>query len=272
MATVISEAHFAWTNHRDQEPETLRADRGAVAALSRPSPARPDSNEDSIAVVGVGDHGLLLVVADGCGGMPAGDRASRAAIEAVVERISKSRDEDAVAAVLAAFDDANKAVTNLHLGAGSTLTAVLIENDRARAFSAGDSPAMVVGQRGAVRFVSLAHSPMGYGVEAGLLSEAEAASHEDSGVVLNILGFDDMFVHVGPPVALRPMDTIVVASDGLTDNLAVDRVSKLCRVGSARAALEQLADETSRIMTEEPAGHADDLSILLYRPTTRRGD
>jgi len=272
MATATSEAHLVWTNSRADQPESLRPEHGVIAALSKPSPSHPDSNEDSLAVVRIGDEGLLLVVADGCGGMPAGDRASQVAIEAVTERIARSRNEEPVAAVLAAFDDANSAVTDLRLGAGSTLTALLIEGDRARAFSAGDSPALIVGQRGAVRFVSLAHSPTGYGVEAGLMTESEAASHEDSGVVLNVLGFPEMFVHVGPPVTLRPMDTVVVASDGLTDNIPVDLVSKLCRVDSARAALESLAGEASRRMTEEPAGHPDDLSILLYRPTARRGD
>jgi len=109
-------------------------------------------------------------------------------------------------------------------------------------------------------------------VEAGLLSEGDAAGHEDRGVVLNVLGFQEMFVHIGPPVRLRAMDTVLLASDGLTDNLSVARIGGLCRVGGAVKAVGALADEASRAMVTPPDGHPDDLTIVLYRPSRRRGE
>lgn len=249
-----------------------RYEHAALAATSVSSPARPETNEDAVLVMPAGSEGVLLAVADGCGGMPAGDRASAAAVEALAASIDEAGDADLTSAVLAGFDRANEAVADLRVGAGSTLTAVLISEGVARVFHAGDSPSVVVGQRGAIRFATLPHSLVGFGVEAGLINASEAQAHEDSGVVLNVLGFPEMFVHVGPPVDLRPMDTVLVASDGLSDNLTLDQISSACRVGNAAQALGKLVDLTSRAMTDSPTGHPDDLSIAMYRPTIRRGD
>jgi len=271
MATQ-TESPLVWANEPERGPESRPLGRGICAAFTRSSPARPETNEDALAVVSLGRDVTLLAVADGCGGMPAGDRASRTVIEAITDRVLHGPDTDLVAGVLDGFDRANAALSNLRLGAGSTLTAALIRGDEARIFYAGDSPALITGQRGAVRFAALPHSLVGYGVEAGLLTEAQAADRDDSGVVLNVLGFPDMFVHVGPPVRLRPMDTLVVASDALSDNLPVARVCELCRTGPAATALGALARETHDVMTEDPQGHPDDLTMLLYRPTRRRGD
>jgi serine/threonine protein phosphatase PrpC len=245
---------------------------GVVAATSLPSPARPESDEDALRVLPVGGDGALLAVADGCGGMPAGDRASAAVVTAFSSAIRETVGSDLTSAVLAGFDRANSAVTDLRVGAGSTLTAVLVVDRVARVIHAGDSPAMVVGQRGAVRFATLSHSLVGFGVTAGLLTADEAQGHEDSGVVLNVLGFPEMFVHVGPPIELKPMDTVLVASDGLSDNVPIEQIVAACRVGTAECALERLAELASHAMVESPAGHADDLSIALYRPTRRRGE
>ncbi|MGP1272064.1 MAG: PP2C family protein-serine/threonine phosphatase [Phycisphaerales bacterium] len=261
-----------WSNRTDEGPRTVRCAEGVFAVASRSSPARPERNEDSLAVAPVGEAGVLLLVADGCGGMPGGDRASSAAVEAIVAHATRTGDDDPVASVLAGFDAANAAVADLRIGAGSTLTAVLVAGLVARVFHAGDSPALVLGQRGVVRFAALPHSATGYGVEAGLLTQDQAVDHEHAGVVLNVLGFSEMFVHVGPTIALRPMDTVVVASDALTDNLAVSRVSELARFGTAHDAASALAEDARDAMTNGHGGHADDLSIILYRPKARRGE
>lgn len=249
-----------------------RIGSGVIAASSTPSPERPGSNEDALLVMPVGDNGTLLAVADGCGGMPAGDRASAVVISALASAMSEAVGSDLTSAVLAGFDQANSEVAWLRMGAGSTLTAVFVLDRVARVFHAGDSPAMVVGQRGAIRFAALSHSLVGFGVEAGLLSADEAQNHEDGGVVLNVLGFPEMFVHVGPPIELRPMDTVVVASDGLADNVPIDQIVDACRVGTALEAVERLTALASHAMRKSPTGHADDLSIALYRPKRRRGE
>lgn len=272
MTAIDQQLDDAWTHPGDGGLTGIRHGAGVVAVSSTASPSRPEVNEDRAAVIPMGSSGLLIAVADGCGGMPAGDRASIAAIQAMASAVRGTDESDLLAGVLAGFDAANRAVSDLRVGAGSTLTAVLITPAEARVFYAGDSPAAVVGQRGAVRFATLAHSLTGYGVEAGLMTEAEAAAHEDSGLVLNVLGFPEMFVHVGPPVRLRAMDTIIVASDGLSDNLPMSEIARLCRTGSAAAALRSLVDHASLAMSHASEGHPDDLTIALYRPTRRRGD
>lgn len=272
MSVPILEAPIVWPNRQESGPEGVRIGDAVVAMCARVSPTRTGASEDSLAVVPIEGGGVVLLVADGCGGMPSGDHASKVAVEAMAESLGRAGEADPISAVLAGFDAANTAVGDLRIGAGSTLTAMLVNGSEARVFYAGDSPAIVIGQRGVIRFATLPHSATGYGVEAGLLTEAEAANHEDSGVVLNVLGFPEMFVHVGPPVALRPRDTVIVASDALTDNLPVDRISELGRSGAAEAALRAMAGEASQAMLDEANGHPDDLSIVMYRPTARRGE
>lgn len=262
----------AWIHPGDGGVAVFRVASGVASASSTPSPARPATNEDRMSIIPLSEDSVLIAVADGCGGMPGGEKAATAAVEALGRAMLHVDTSELVSGVLSGFDQANQAVTDLRMGAGSTLSAVLVTGMTARAFYAGDSPAAVIGQRGTIRFATLPHSLTGYGVEAGFLSETEAAQHEDSGVVLNVLGFPEMFVHVGQPVSLRPMDTILVASDGLSDNIPLSVISSLCRLGGAASAVKALMHKTTELMTGSPTGHPDDLSIVLYRPTPRKGD
>ena len=69
------------------------------------------------------------------------------------------------------------------LGAGTTLAVVQITGDVMRRYHAGDSMILMVGQRGRIKVESIAHSPVGYGIESGLLDAADATTHEDRHLV-----------------------------------------------------------------------------------------
>ncbi|MFG0253288.1 MAG: PP2C family protein-serine/threonine phosphatase [Phycisphaerales bacterium JB038] len=255
----------------DAEPAVRGWGGGEVALLSRPAPFKTSGNEDAALVLPLRGEGLLLAVADGCGGMPAGAEAARLALAALQRAAGENESTEHTSALLAGFDAANQAVLDLRLGAGATLTAVLIEGAEVRIFYAGDSPAFIVGQRGALRYTAQPHSPTGFGVEAGFLSEREAMTHDDRSLVLNILGSAEMFVHVSQPVQLRPRDSVLLASDGLSDNLITEQIVDCIRVGSASAAVARLATTVRERMHDEASGHPDDLTLLLYRPLAHRG-
>ncbi len=267
---VVPAEGLVHTEGQDERPSAFAWDQGAIALYSCTAPFKESANEDSALIVPLNGGGLLLAVADGCGGMPAGGEASRLALTALRGVVAEAEPPETTSLVLAGFDAANQAVTEMRVGAGTTLTAVLIEGDEARVFYAGDSPALIVGQRGAVRYNAQPHSPTGFGVEAGLLSEREAMAHDDRSIVLNILGSPEMFVHVSQPVRLRPRDSVLLASDGLSDNLVTDRIVEGMRIGRCEAAVEALAVTVRRHMHDESAGHPDDLTLLLYRPVAHR--
>ena len=78
---------------------------------------------------------------------------------------------------------------------------------------------------------------------------------------------------VAKPIWLTNLDTVVLASDGLWDNLYRDEVVELMCGRSLKEAGQDLVRAASRRMSldsmTEPS-KPDDLSLILYRPKTDR--
>ncbi|MCA9247813.1 MAG: serine/threonine-protein phosphatase, partial [Planctomycetales bacterium] len=227
-------------------------------------------NEDAIAVAAIDDGAAVLLVADGMGGTPAGEQASTLALQSVVAVLAEIDGDASLlrSAILDGFERANEAVRALGVGAGTTLAAVEINGQTARPYHVGDSEILVVGQRGRIKLQTLAHSPVAYAVEAGLLDESEAMHHEERHIVSNMIGAESMRIDIGSPVKLAQRDTVLLASDGLTDNLEASEIVEHIRRGPLSRAAARLADQARRRM-ETSAGDQpskpDDLSFVLFR-------
>jgi serine/threonine protein phosphatase PrpC len=244
---------------------------GEVVAYRRAGPGHAES-EDRAAIVSTA-AGTLLLVADGMGGQPAGARASRLAIDEItgcVLRVVASGGE-LRHAILDGIEAANAAVRALGVGAGTTIAAMAVRDTHARAFHVGDSVVLQLGQRGRLKAQTVAHSLTGLLVEAGTLDEGEALHHADHHVVTNYVGKEGMRIEVGGSIRVAPRDTLVVASDGLADNLTVDEIVGHVRQGPLLGAGVALAEHARRRMErpepEEPS-KPDDLTFLLYRRAT----
>jgi len=127
---------------------------------------------------------------------------------------------------------------------------------------------MVVGQRGKLKLLTVSHSPVGLGVEAGFLDEEEALHHHERHVVLNAVGSSGMRIELGAPLELARRDTLLVASDGLTDNLAVEEIVAGIRKGPLERVVSGLAARARERMVGRGAGvpsKPDDLTLLVYR-------
>ena len=112
------------------------------------------------------------------------------------------------------------------------------------------------------------HSLTGLLVEAGTLDESAALVHEDSHVVTNYVGQEGMRIEVSAANRVAARDTLVVASDGLVDNLTVEEIVALVRSGPLAAAGGELGDRARRRMERPEPGEPskpDDLTFLLYR-------
>ncbi len=248
---------------------------GEVVVYSARAPGKESGNEDAAAVVYVKDVCTLLAVADGVGSLPSGAKAACVALETLCEvvRINRPDAESARTAILTAFDEANRAVMALGNGAATTLAIVEVRGSEVRTYHAGDSGVLIFGGRGKVRLQTIAHSPVGYALEAGLLDESAAMEHEDRHIVSNVVGDPQLHVGVSSPVELRPRDTIVVASDGLFDNLYQDEVIGFLRRGSLRKSVLAAVEESHVRMTVPVEGRPckpDDLTLVAYRPSARR--
>ena len=258
----------------EQERHHVAVGGGAVVAFTAPSPQRTTENEDAVAVIPYGPQAAVMVVADGAGGLPAGSAASQTAVRTLIERLEIASEDTAVlrTAILDGIEAANAAVLNLANGAATTLTVITIQGLTARAYQIGDSEAIIVGQRGLIRLQTPVHSPTGQAVEAGFLNEREALHHHERHLVSNFLGTPNMRIDIGAEVELQARDTVVVASDGLMDNVLVAEIAERVRKGPLDKASDAIIGLARRRMagtaSEQPS-KPDDLSVILFRKPYR---
>ncbi|MDX1506967.1 MAG: protein phosphatase 2C domain-containing protein [Woeseiaceae bacterium] len=259
------------------EPDrrTVSVGGGSLVAYTCRAPDKETINEDTLAVIPWGPESAILVVADGAGGMPAGKKASETAITALAASLEVALEKTMLlrTAVINGIEAANEAVRDMGIGCATTLTIVTIEGRTARSYQIGDSEALVVGQRGLVRLQTTAHSPTGFAVEAGFLDQRDALHHEDRHLVSNFIGNVDMRIDVGPAVELRDRDTVVLASDGLTDNVHLDEIVERVRKGPLDAAADAVIALAGERMSNDSDGEPskpDDLSLIVFRKPVRR--
>jgi serine/threonine protein phosphatase PrpC len=253
-------------------PAVWELDKLAAAVYSARCPGKTSANEDAAAIVQLDPECAVLVVADGMGGGLVGDRASALAVRSVVhelEAVEAVDDQALRAAILNGFERANREVQELAMGAATTLAVVQVSQGMVRPFHVGDSVVLVTGNRGRIKLQTIAHSPVGYAVEAGVLDAAEAMHHEERHLVSNMVGSPDMRIEVGAPMRLARRDTLLVASDGLADNLHLDEIVELIRKGPLPGAIKALAAVArQRMLAAADADHPskpDDMTLIALR-------
>ncbi|MHC4399499.1 MAG: PP2C family protein-serine/threonine phosphatase [Planctomycetota bacterium] len=256
--------------------ETYPVCGGEVAVFSTRCPGKETANEDAAAVIPFDADSAVLAVADGLGGGPSGRLASTLAIESLKASLDEGLRQSAMlrTAVLNGLEEANRAVQTLGTGAATTIAVVEVQGTSVRPYHVGDSMILVVGQRGKIKLQTTSHSPVGFAVEAGVLDEQEAMYHEDRHLVSNVVGTPEMKIEIGPTVSLAPRDTVLLASDGLFDNLHVDEIVERTRKGSLNVVTRRLADDSIRRMTlpdEDRPSKPDDLTFMLFRRRPDRG-
>lgn len=252
-------------------PESLRFAGGELAYFTRRSPDKTTDNEDAIGFIPWGEDGGVLIICDGLGGQPAGEQASLLAIRCLADHITATPPGDGGLreAILDGIEKANQAVSALGVGAATTLALIEIQGQMIRPYHVGDSMILVTGQRGRMKLQTISHSPVGYAVESGFLDAEEAMHHEERHLISNMLGTPDMRIEIGPPVILARRDTVLLASDGLFDNLHLDEIVERMRCGpikiGAKALYEDCRVRMEQAQQDTPS-KPDDLSFILYRP------
>jgi len=236
---------------------------------TRRAPGKQSPNEDCVALIPYGEQSGVLLVADGLGGLPAGATASHIATSTLDKVLAQSSADTALRdAILDGFEKANQTILAQAGGSATTLIAVELQNYQIRSYHVGDSMILVVGQRGKVKSYTVSHSPTAYALEAGIINEKEAMQHNDRHIVFNVVGSTDMSITIGNSLKLAKYDTLLIASDGLFDNLYLEEIIELIRKGPLQKVATQLAEKcTARMQapkSDQPR-HADDLSFILFR-------
>ncbi|QDT71938.1 PP2C family protein-serine/threonine phosphatase [Lacipirellula limnantheis] len=257
------------------EPEVFELAGGSVAVLSARKPEKTTANQDAAAVVAAGENAAVLIVADGCGGMANGEQAARIAIDSLTNHIATAAaaGESLRTAILDGIEEANRQIIELKNGAGATLAIVQIENGEARPYHIGDAQIVMVGGRGKVKLLTTSHSPVGYAMEAGMLEEQEALDHEERHLVSNYLGSEAMHVEVGSVRKVSTRDGLLVASDGVLDNLLMDEINGFLKNGTAASAAAKIAGVAMQRMQTALEGQPhkpDDLTLIVFSQRGKR--
>ncbi len=259
--------------YRGEQPsalELLDAQTGQAGVSTFAGPGKAGPNEDSAAVLPAPEGRLVIVVADGVGGQAAARRASNLAVEVISKTVAagNSGTDRLRSTILDGIEAANQAVLGLGTGAATTLAVAEVGPGYVRSYHVGDSVILLCGQRGAVKMQTIPHSPVGFAVEAGVLDTHAALHHEELHLISNVLGAADMRIEIGSELPMAPRDTLLVASDGLFDNLLASEIVQIIRAGSLGRALERLTDGARARMLTPGAGQPskpDDFTAVLFR-------
>ncbi|QDU78390.1 Putative protein phosphatase 2C-type [Polystyrenella longa] len=264
------------------EPESGRTRLGEVIHYSRRSPDKETANEDALGIFTPTDRSLILVVADGVGGRRGGEEAARIVVETFERCLNNfqwsqaspgvvSAATEAITlrtAILNAIETANEDIIKLGTGAASTIAVAEIQDQTIRTYHVGDSLIMLVGQRGKVKLRTVSHSPVGFAQEAGMLEANEAMHHSERHIVFNVVGSSEMWIEMGSPVEMAPRDTLILASDGLSDNLLEDEIVEQIRKGPLLESIRTVTEITRERMDHLVKGRPskpDDTTILAFR-------
>ena len=243
-------------------------DRFLVADLTRKTHSlQPDVRHHTI-----GPRGTLLVVADGMGGAAAGELASEMATDAIYDHLVRTwnaereitpqrfayRLKEAVEAANASIHAHAKAHPEVR-GMGTTTTAAGILNDHLYLTQVGDSRAYLI-RGGQAYQITKDQSLMQRLVEAGELTEEEAAQSERRNIILQALGPDPKVKVDLTHQEVRRGDVLVLCSDGLTGQVKKDEIAKIV---TGTPDLSAACDKLIALANER--GGPDNITVVVAR-------
>src|SRR5207249_9606091 len=229
-------------------------DRFLVADLTRKAASlQPDVRQHDI-----GPRGTLFVVADGMGGAAAGELASEMATDTIYAHLLKTWNDDEVTPQRFAYrlkEAVEVANASIHAhakahpelrGMGTTTTAAGVLTDHLYLTQVGDSRAYLI-RGGEAHQLTKDQSLMQRLVEAGELTEEEAAHSERRNIILQALGPDPKVKVDLTHQEMRRGDILVLCSDGLSGQVTREEIAEIAgNATDLQAACERLiglADE-----------------------------
>jgi len=227
------------------------------------------NNEDCVQAERVIHDNLrfsLWAVADGVGGGPQGELASRAAVESIIDYLTHEPWTDPATALSEAFAVANHnvyAITGEGAAASTMVAALVTEPDGLACIAnVGDSRAYVV-LDGEVRQITDDHSVVAARVAAGQITAEEARTAPDRNVLTRSVGSEtEVKVDVFGPRQLQLNERLVLCTDGvhgMIDDATLGRLASDLPIAGCAGALVAAAVE---------AGGRDNATALVggYAP------
>ena len=213
----------------------------------------------------IGNLPNLFIVADGMGGHQAGDFASSYSVKKFLESVSLSLQKNPHKIFADAIRYANrelieKSKENPELkGMGTTMVALTIVGDKAYVANVGDSRLYLL--RDNLEQITRDHSLVEEMVALGKLERGSEAYKSQKNVITRAIGIlptvdVDMF-----DIPLQECDYILMCSDGLTNMVSDDEISKILKTTDL---LEEQTDNLIRMANEN--GGLDNIAVVLVEP------
>ena len=220
-----------------------------------------DGNQDSVYA-----GPRLLAVADGMGGMAAGDVASNIVIAAMAPLDEDVPGDALVDALRHAVGTANQQLrdtvdANPHLeGMGTTLTAVLFSGSKIGMVHIGDSRAYLLRQ-GEFAQITKDDTYVQMLVDEGRISPEEASSHPQRSLLTRALDGRD----IDPEYSVRQVlkgDRYLICSDGLSGVVSAETIGESMRdIPDPQACVERLVQLALR------GGGPDNITVVIADAT-----
>src|SRR5216117_2731350 len=257
-----------WAKTDPGKTRDQNEDRFLVADLTR----REASLLPHVREHEVGERGSLFIVADGMGGAAAGELASEMAAEAIYDEMVKTwgsegetRPRRFASLLKEAVEAANVRIHSYAKahpearGMGTTTTAAGVLGERCYVTQVGDSRAYLV-RHGQAHQLTKDQSLMQRLVEAGELTEEEAAQSERRNIILQALGPDPRVKVDLTHQDVRKGDVLVLCSDGLSGQVKNEEIAQIVSAApDVRTACERL------IALANERGGPDNITVVLAR-------
>jgi protein phosphatase len=188
----------------------------------------------------------LYVVCDGMGGALAGEVASKMGVDLVLDYFREARQtgmhpdyghlsaqaSPRARALSSAIQRANRAVfeagqsKQTQRGMGSTIVAVLVENNAMSVGHVGDSRAYLL-RHGELQQLTQDHSLVMEQVRRGIITREQAETSDMQNIIIRALGSEEAVEPDVEDFTLLPNDKLLLATDGLTKLVREDALKQI---------------------------------------------
>lgn len=212
-------------------------------------------------------RGSLTIVADGMGGHSSGEVASEMAVELISRFYYEDQTESSPAALKAAIEKTSGLIYRASTtdekfyGMGTTVVALVLLENTAFAAHVGDSRLYRLRGR-EMQLLTMDHSQVMEMVKQGIISLAEAHTHDDKNVILRAVGTQpSVEAEVSESFVVETGDEFLLCSDGLSDMVEDEEISQVWSGagGDIHRASERLVE-----LAKTRGGH-DNVTVVIVR-------
>ena len=229
--------------------------------------AKRQTNQDYVfcSMQPVGSLPNLFIVADGMGGLKAGDLASRYTVEEFLHVVRNSEEGNPITVIEEAVTKANLALIQKskesidYEGMGTTLVVATIIGRSIYIANVGDSRLYLINNE--IQQITRDHSLVEEMISLGEIDRKKARTHEKKNIITRAIGVDSEVVADFFEIDYSSCDIILMCSDGLSNMMDDDEIKLIVNQGND---LSEISNKLIEVANKN--GGRDNISVVLVEP------